>query len=68
MDNYWLSECCEAPPLGEVDMGIIEEGVKYHNPIQPLGFCSECYNGSLFFTEDTGEPFFDTKEEHYGER
>ena len=59
MNYEWLSECCEASPIGEVD-----ESVNYN----PIGFCSKCLEGCGFYDgEEVGEPF-DTKEEKRGER
>ena len=57
----WISECCEARPLGDV---VDESTIPYGGP---SGFCSTCHGKSIFFVEDAGEPF-DTQEEKRGER
>ena len=36
----WLSQCCEAAPIGEVD-----ESINYY----PIGFCSKCLEGCGFY-------------------
>jgi len=59
-DDYWLSECCDARPIGEMDFSTWNYG-------GPSGFCGHCLDNCIFFGEDPGEPF-DTKEEKYGER
>jgi len=56
----WLSECCEAVPVGEVDEANVNYGIS--------GFCSKCLEACGFYEgEEVGEPF-DTREEKYGER
>ena len=57
----WISECCEAVPLGDV---VDESTIPFGGP---SGFCSTCHGKSIFFVEDMGEPF-DTNEEKWGER
>ena len=57
----WISECCEAVPLGDV---VDESTIPFGGP---RGFCSTCHGKSIFFVEDMGEPF-DTHEEKRGER
>jgi len=58
----WLSECCEAPPLGDaLSAGIIN----YNYTV--TGVCGRCWDRCVFFVEDPGEPF-DTNEEKHGER
>ena len=58
--NEWLSECCDAIPVGEVDEGTIPFG-------GASGFCSRCLDNCIFTVEDDGEPF-DTNEEKWGEK
>ena len=59
--SEWISECCEASPLGDmVDESTIPFG-------GPSGFCSRCKDNCIFVLEDLGEPF-DTQEEKRGER
>ena len=57
----WISECCEARPLGDV---VDESTIPYGGP---RGFCSTCHDSCIFFVEDAGEPF-DPQEEKRGER
>jgi hypothetical protein len=57
----WISECCEASPLGDV---LDESTISYGGP---SGFCSTCHDNCIFILEDMGEPF-DTNEEKWGER
>ena len=59
--SEWISECCEAVPLGDV---VDESTTRYGGP---SGFCSSCKGNSIFFVEDAGNPF-DTQEEKRGER
>ena len=56
----WLSQCCDAPPLMEVDISTIPYG-------GPTGFCSHCKDLCDFYSEDPGD-HFDTRAEKYGER
>jgi len=58
--DYYISECCFANPVGELDMSTVPYG-------GPSGFCGHCLDNSIFVLEDAGEPF-DTREEKYGER
>ena len=62
-DISWVSECCDAVPLVELDMSTVPYG-------GPSGFCGSCRDNCIFVKEDEGEPedHFDTKEEKYGER
>ena len=55
----WLSQCCEAIPVGEVDESFGEA----------IGFCSKCLDSCDFYEGEieVGEPF-DTQEEKRGER
>jgi len=57
-EDYYISECCFAPPEGELSMIFI---------MNPIGFCSQCYDHVDFVLEDFGAPW-DTKEEKYGLR
>ena len=57
----WISECCEARPLGDV---VDESTIPFGGP---SGFCSTCKDNCIFVLEDMGEPF-DTQEEKRGER
>ena len=41
--NY-LSECCDAPPIGELDMTTVPFG-------GPSGFCGICHDNCIFFLE-----------------
>ena len=56
----YISECCFAYPIGELDMSTVKYG-------GPSGFCGRCWDNCTFLVEDMGEPF-DTREEKYGER
>jgi len=60
-DTSWLSECCDAVPMGD---RLDESTTPYGGP---SGFCSTCKDNCIFVEEDKGNPF-DTKEEKYGER
>lgn len=59
-DEGYISECCFAYPIGELDMSTARYG-------GPSGFCGRCWDNCIFLVEDAGEPF-DTREEKYGER
>ena len=59
-DDLYVSECCFARPIGELDFSTVNYG-------GPSGFCGHCLDNCIFLPEDMGEPF-DTKEEKYGER
>ena len=59
-DEGYISECCFAYPIGELDMSTARYG-------GPSGFCGRCWVNCIFLVEDAGEPF-DTREEKYGER
>jgi len=59
-DEGYISECCFAYPIGELDMSTVKYG-------GPSGFCGRCWDNCIFVLEDAGEPF-DTREEKYGER
>jgi len=41
----WLSECCTASPIGELDMSSIPFG-------GPSGFCGRCHDNCIFIVED----------------
>ena len=41
----WLSECCTAYPIGELDMSSVPYG-------GPSGFCSRCHDNCIFTKED----------------
>ena len=41
----WVSECCTAPPIGELDMSSVLFG-------GPSGFCSRCYDNCIFIVEE----------------
>ena len=47
----WISECCEASPLGDV---LDESTIPYGGP---SGFCSTCKDNCRVVLEDMGEPF-----------
>ena len=57
----YLSECCDAPPIGEPDYSTIEYG-------GPIGFCSHCQDDCGFYVEEIAGDHFDTQEEKRGER
>ena len=59
-NDLYISECCFAPPIGELDMSTMKYG-------GPSGFCEYCHDNCIFILEDMGEPF-DTNEEKRGER
>jgi hypothetical protein len=70
----WISECCEASPVGDMlDEGNIPYELVADLPTYlylyggPSGFCSSCKDTCIFALEDMGEPF-DTQEEKRGER
>lgn len=42
----WVSECCTANPIGELDMSSIPFG-------GPSGFCGHCKDNCIFIVEDT---------------
>ncbi len=44
----WLSECCTANPIGELDMSSVPFG-------GPSGFCSRCHDNCIFIVEDDNE-------------
>ena len=41
----WVSECCTAYPIGELDMSSILFG-------GPSGFCGRCHDNCIFIVED----------------
>jgi hypothetical protein len=41
----YLSECCDSPPYGELDMSTLSYG-------GPSGFCSTCYDNCIFKVAD----------------
>ena len=41
----WVSECCSASPIGELDMSSIPFG-------GPSGFCSRCHDNCIFIVEE----------------
>ena len=41
----WISECCSANPIGELDMSSIQFG-------GPSGFCGRCHDNCIFIVED----------------
>jgi len=41
----YLSECCDSPPHGELDMSTIPYG-------GPSGFCSNCHDNCIFIVEE----------------
>jgi hypothetical protein len=46
-ENFiWVSECCTANPIGELDMSSIPFG-------GPSGFCGRCHDNCIFIVEDT---------------
>lgn len=59
-EDYYISECCFAPPEGELHFFLSPS-------LSPIGFCSQCYDHVDFVREDFGSPW-DTKEEKYGLR
>jgi len=59
-NDLYISECCFASPIGELDMSTVAYG-------GPSGFCGRCHDNCIFVLEDMGEPF-DTNEEKWGER
>ena len=42
--TLWLSECCDAYPIGELDMSSVPYG-------GPSGFCSRCHDNCIFIKE-----------------
>ena len=42
----YLSECCDAPPIGELDMTTVRFG-------GPSGFCGVCQDNCIFVDELT---------------
>lgn len=40
-DTEWVSECCTAYPVGELDMSTTEYG-------GPSGFCGHCLDNCIF--------------------
>jgi len=46
--TIWISECCYAYPLGELDMSSVPYG-------GPSGFCSRCHDNCIFIKEDEAE-------------
>ena len=59
-DDGWVSECCFAYPIGELDHSTDKYG-------GPSGFCGRCHDNCILLVEDTGD-HFDTVEEKHGER
>ena len=43
----YLSECCDATPLGELDSGTPFAGTEYYR----VGFCSKCKDNAVFIKE-----------------
>ena len=44
-ETSWVSECCTAYPIGELDMSSIPFG-------GPSGFCGRCHDNCIFIVED----------------
>jgi len=42
----WLSECCDAIPVGEIDSSF---------ETYPIGFCSKCLDNCGFYRENWGD-------------
>jgi len=41
----YLSECCDSPPYGELDMSTVPYG-------GPSGFCNKCHDNCIFILEE----------------
>ena len=44
-ETMWVSECCTAYPIGELDMSSVPFG-------GPSGFCGRCHDNCIFIVED----------------
>ena len=42
--TIWISECCDAYPIGELDMSSVPYG-------GPSGFCGRCKDNCIFIRE-----------------
>ena len=54
MENY-LSECCYAQPVLEMDMSTVKYG-------GPSGFCGRCYDNCIFFIPCTEHETIDCED------